>query len=54
MNLSKWFAQEIPFFVLLVFLMMGIYVEVISRRPDLLTANIPLITLMIIYFVLKR
>ncbi len=54
MNLGKWFTSEIPFFTLLLFLMMGIYVEVISRRPDLLTASLPLITLMIIYLVLKR
>jgi hypothetical protein len=54
MHIGKWFAGEIPFFALLLFLLMGIYVEVVSRRPDLLTANIPLITLMIIYLVLKR
>jgi len=54
MKLSAWFLGEIPFFVLLAFLLMGVSVEVMHNRLDLLPANIPLIILMIGYLIFRR
>lgn len=54
MKLSAWFLREIPFFVLLTFLLLGIIVEVRQNRLDLLQANIPLIILMIGYLIFRR
>jgi hypothetical protein len=54
MNIVKWLRIEIPFFVLLVFLLMAISVEVMANRINLLSANLPLIVLMIIYLLYKR
>lgn len=54
MKISKWFIAETPFLVLLTFLIMGIFVEVRQNRIDLFTANIPLITMMITYLILRR
>jgi exosortase/archaeosortase len=54
MKIEKWITSEIPFMVLLAFLLMGIIVEVNYNRLDLLTANLPLISLMIIYLVFRR
>jgi len=54
MKLSAWLLEEIPFFVLLAFLLMGIVVEVTHNRLDLLPANIPLIILMIGYLIFRH
>jgi len=52
--LFEWIFNEIPFFVLLVFLLMGVFVEVFLNRLDLLPANLPLLALMILYLVFRR
>lgn len=54
MKIEKWITSEIPFLALLTFLLMGIIVEVKLNRLDLLTANIPLISLMIIYLAFRK
>ncbi|MBN1572280.1 MAG: hypothetical protein JW984_03695 [Deltaproteobacteria bacterium] len=54
MKIEKWITSEIPFLVLLTFLLMGIIVEVKLNRLDLLTANLPLISLMIIYLAFRK
>jgi hypothetical protein len=54
MKLSAWLLKEIPFFVLLAFLLMGVSVEVMHNRLDLLPANIPLIILMIGYLIFRH
>jgi len=53
-KIEKWITSEIPFLALLTFLLMGIIVEVKLNRLDLLTANIPLISLMIIYLAFRK
>ena len=54
MKIEKWITSEIPFLALLAFLLMGIVVEVKFNRLDLLTANLPLISLMIIYLAFRK
>lgn len=54
MRIEKWITSEIPFLVLLTFLLMGLIVEVNYNRLDLLAANLPIISLMIIYLVFRR
>jgi len=54
MKLSAWVISEIPFFVLFAFLLLGIIVEVMHNRLDLLPANIPLIVLMIAYLIFRH
>ena len=54
MKISAWFLQEIPFFVLLAFLLLGVSVEVMHNRLDLLPANAPLIILMIGYLIFRH
>ncbi len=54
MNIAKWIIAETPFFVMLVFIGMNLYVEIGRNRLDLLSANLPIITLLIIYLVFRR
>jgi hypothetical protein len=54
MKIEKWITSEIPFLVLLTFLLMGLIVEVKYNRLDLIAANLPIITLMIIYLAFRR
>ncbi len=54
MKIEKWITSEIPFLVLLTFLLMGLIVEAKYNRLDLIAANLPIITLMIIYLAFRR
>ena len=54
MRIEKWVTSEIPFLVLLTFLLMGLIVEVKYNRLDLMAANLPIISLMIIYLAFRR
>lgn len=54
MKIEKWITSEIPFLVLLTFLLMGLIVEVKYNRLDLMAANLPIISLMIIYLAFRR
>ena len=54
MKIEKWITSEIPFLVLLTFLLMGLIVEVKYNRLDLMAANLPVISLMIIYLAFRR
>jgi hypothetical protein len=53
-NIIKWITAETPFFVMLVFIGMNLYVEIGKNRLDLLSANLPIITLLIVYLVFRR
>ncbi len=54
MKIEKWITSEIPFLVLLTFLLMGLIVEVKYNRLDLMAANLPIISLMIFYLAFRR
>jgi hypothetical protein len=54
MKITAWVTNEVPFLVMLAFVGMNLYVEVGANRTDLLSANLPIITLLIVYLVFRR
>jgi len=54
MKLTSWITAEVPFLVMLVLVGMNLWVEIGANRLDLLPANLPMITLLILYLVFRR
>lgn len=54
MKMTAWIISEIPFLVMLAFVGMNLYVEIGANRTDLVAANLPIITLLIVYLVFRR
>ncbi len=54
MKMTAWIMAELPFLVMLVFVGMNLWVEIGKNRLDLLPANLPMISLLIVYLVFRR
>jgi hypothetical protein len=54
MKITSWATAELPFLVMLGFVGMNLWVEIGKNRLDLLPANLPMITLLIVYLVFRR